>query len=162
SISPAPRGWRADRTPGVPSRPRTRRSDTAPPILIRRWPPRSLPAPTPRRGSNVIPAGRTRRTPRSRRRQTRGGTPPRRSASAPGPAAAPALRRHRGGQDAAAAPEPSPPAPWRAPHAAVGFGTPALESPDEPGPVDLSTDARPPTRPRLSLSEVLFERRLSR
>ncbi|HJC29990.1 MAG TPA: trypsin-like peptidase domain-containing protein [Candidatus Dietzia intestinipullorum] len=84
------------------------------------------------------------------------------AAFAPGPDAAPGIERHPGWQDEADAPEPSTPDPWRDPHAAVGFGTPALESPDEPGPVDLSTDARPLTRPRLSLSEVLFERRLSR
>lgn len=71
------------------------------------------------------------------------------------------IERHPGWQDRVEVPQPAPPDPWRDPHAPVGFGTPALQAADEPGPEDLSGADVPP-QPRLSLSEALFERRLSR
>lgn len=55
------------------------------------------------------------------------------------------------------------PDPWRDPHAPVGVGEPALPEADRDEPVDLTAGKdRPATQARLSLSEVLFERRLSR
>lgn len=71
------------------------------------------------------------------------------------------IERHPAWQDQVAAPQPPQPDPWRDPHAPVGFGAPALEETPEPAPVDLS-GAGEPKAPRLSLSEALFERRLSR
>lgn len=71
------------------------------------------------------------------------------------------IQRHPSWQDEVSAPQPPQPDPWRDPQAPVGIGTPALEEQPHPEPVDLSrTDDTPATR--LSLSEALFERRLSR
>ncbi|MGN0101580.1 trypsin-like peptidase domain-containing protein [Dietzia sp. CH92] len=79
----------------------------------------------------------------------------------PGPDAPRGIERHPDWQDERATPPPPAPDPWRDPHAPVGIGAPAVAAAVEPGPVDLSGgDEAPP--PRLSLAEVLFERRLSR
>lgn len=83
-------------------------------------------------------------------------------AFAPAPGTGRGIERHPSWQDDVAEPAPSPPDPWRNPHAAVGFGSPALEPADQADPVDLSNDPGTPRAPKLSLSEVLFERRLSR
>lgn len=83
-------------------------------------------------------------------------------AFAPGPGAGRGIQRHPSWQDEATESAPAPPDPWRDPHAPVRFGTPALEAADSTQPVDLSGDTEAPPAPRLSLSEVLFERRLSR
>ena len=82
-------------------------------------------------------------------------------AFAPPPGTVHGIERHPSWQDESASPPPPAPDPWRDPHAPVGFGAPALRAADEPEPVDLSGADRAPA-PRLSLSEVLFERRLSR
>lgn len=71
------------------------------------------------------------------------------------------IQRHPSWQDEAAAPQPPQPDPWRDPHAPVGFGAPAVAESADPAPVDLSGADRVPA-PRLTLSEALFERRLSR
>lgn len=71
------------------------------------------------------------------------------------------IERHPSWQDEAHEPAPTPPDPWRDPQAAVRIGAPALEESPEPSPVDISGADEPPA-PRLSLSEALFERRLSR
>ena len=71
------------------------------------------------------------------------------------------IERHPEWQDEAAAPPARTPDPWRDPQAPVGLGAPAVAATPEPRPVDLSgADEAPPAR--LSLSEALFERRLSR
>lgn len=74
------------------------------------------------------------------------------------------IERHPAWQDETEQAAPAPPDPWRDPHAPVGVGTPALGDTERPGPVDLTAD---PAHTgvggdRLSLSEVLFQRRLSR
>ncbi|WP_309234134.1 trypsin-like peptidase domain-containing protein [Dietzia sp. SYD-A1] len=71
------------------------------------------------------------------------------------------IERHPSWQDQTEEPPPASPDPWRDPHAPVGFGAPAVEAVGEPEPEDLSGSSVPPP-PRLSLSEALFERRLSR
>ncbi|UVE95775.1 S1C family serine protease [Dietzia sp. B32] len=82
-------------------------------------------------------------------------------AFAPAPGAARGIERHPTWQDDPDAPQPPPPDPWRDPHAAVGYGAPAVRAAPDPEPVDLSgADEAPP--PRLSLTEALFDRRLSR
>lgn len=79
----------------------------------------------------------------------------------PPPGAERGIERHPAWQDEVAAPQPPQPDPWRDPHAPVGFGAPAVREANDPEPVDL-TGADEPPAPRLSLSEALFERRLSR
>ena len=83
------------------------------------------------------------------------------TAFGPSPDSGRGIQRHPSWQDEADVPPPPPPDPWRDPHAPVGFGAPAVSPMAEPGPEDLSGSASPPP-PRLSLSEALFERRLSR
>lgn len=84
-------------------------------------------------------------------------------AFAPAPGADRGIERHPAWQDEAAAPPPTPPDPWRDPYAPVGVGTPALRAREEPEPVDLTAaEADTEPAPRLSLSEVLAGRRLSR
>ena len=79
----------------------------------------------------------------------------------PGPESPRGIERHPEWQDEAAAPPARTPDPWRDPQAPVGLGAPAVAATPEPRPVDLSgADEAPPAR--LSLSEALFERRLSR
>ena len=82
-------------------------------------------------------------------------------AFAPAPGAERGIERHPSWQDEVAAPQPPTPDPWRDPQAPVGFGAPAIEEKRDIEPVDL-TVAGEPQAPRLSLSEALFERRLSR
>lgn len=82
-------------------------------------------------------------------------------AFAPTPGAARGIERHPTWQDESDAPPPPVPDPWRDPHAPVGYGAPALPTAPRPEPVDLSGSDEAPS-PRLSLSEALFERRLSR
>lgn len=82
-------------------------------------------------------------------------------AFAPAPGAQRGIERHPSWQDESTAPTPATPDPWRDPHAPVGFGSPALSSTEDQAPADLSDVDSPPAS-KLSLSEVLFERRLSR
>ena len=82
-------------------------------------------------------------------------------AFAPAPGAERGIERHPSWQDEVAAPPPAVPDPWRDPSAPVGFGAPALAEERDVQPVDLSGADEAPA-PRLSLSEALFERRLSR
>lgn len=82
-------------------------------------------------------------------------------AFAPGPGMAHGIDRHPGWQDAAAVPAPSAPDPWRDPRAPVGIGAPALDAAVGDAPVDLAGDPTAAAH-RLSLSEVVFERRMSR
>ncbi|MDV8000591.1 S1C family serine protease [Rhodococcus sp. IEGM 1408] len=79
----------------------------------------------------------------------------------PSPGAEHGIERHPSWQDEAELPPPPPPDPWRDPYAPVGFGAPAVSPTSETPPEDLS-GAGVPAASRLSLSEVLFERRLSR
>ncbi|MDX2355766.1 S1C family serine protease [Dietzia sp. PP-33] len=71
------------------------------------------------------------------------------------------IERHPAWQDEAEVSPPPEPDPWRDPHAPVGFGEPAVSASEDPGAEDLS-GADAPAPPRLSLSEALFDRRLSR
>ena len=71
------------------------------------------------------------------------------------------IERHPSWQDEARETEPPPPDPWRDPRTPVGFGSPALAPEAGPVPEDLS-GAVTGDHARLSLSEALFERRLSR
>ena len=71
------------------------------------------------------------------------------------------IERHPSWQDDVETPVPPPPDPWRDPHAQVGIGSPAVQGSRDQEPVDLSGADAPPA-PSLSLSEALFERRLSR
>ncbi|HMT51421.1 MAG TPA: trypsin-like peptidase domain-containing protein [Dietzia sp.] len=71
------------------------------------------------------------------------------------------IERHPSWQDLDHVPPPPQPDPWRNPHAPVGVGSPALAPTPAPVPHDLS-GGHTDHPPRLSLSEALFERRLSR
>ncbi|NLD86184.1 MAG: trypsin-like serine protease, partial [Actinomycetales bacterium] len=82
-------------------------------------------------------------------------------AFAPAPGAERGIERHPSWQDEVSTPPPPQPDPWRDPQAPVGLGAPAVEESTAPEPVDL-TASDAPRAPRLSLSEALFERRLSR
>ena len=79
----------------------------------------------------------------------------------PTPGAVGPIERHPSWQDEVHESAPPPPDPWRDPQAPVRIGAPAVEAAHDPGPVDISGADQPPA-PRLSLSEALFERRLSR
>ncbi|WP_295650440.1 S1C family serine protease [uncultured Dietzia sp.] len=79
----------------------------------------------------------------------------------PTPGAGRGIERHPSWQDEVASPPPPQPDPWRDPNAPVGFGAPAVQEERDPAPVDLTRTNTAPA-PRLTLSEALFQRRLSR
>ncbi|KAA0920051.1 trypsin-like serine protease [Dietzia sp. ANT_WB102] len=82
-------------------------------------------------------------------------------AFAPGPGTARGIERHPTWQDDSDTLPPPTPDPWRDPNAPVGYGVPAMPTTQEPGTVDLSGANEAPA-PKLSLSEALYDRRLSR
>ena len=81
-------------------------------------------------------------------------------AFAPAPGTARGIERHPAWQDESEVSPPPAPDPWRDPDAPVGYGAPAVPATPDHEPVDLSGAAGAPAA-RLSLSEALFERRLS-
>lgn len=82
-------------------------------------------------------------------------------AFAPASGAMRGIERPPAWQNEAVGPSSPPPDPWRDPNAPVGFGTPALQAAADPAPVNLAGGGVA-TAPTLSLSEVVFHRRLSR